>query len=161
MKDFIAELHLIDRGALDEVESPMYVSLGEYSIVIPSGFLTDYASVPRLLTPLIPKNGAYDRAALIHDYLYWLQDAKSSDIESLNSDVNPTAFMLHKNGGLIYCDKAIADEIFNLALKFLGVGAIRRKAMVYSVKLFAGGAWNENRRLRLKHGFQHKFNLKK
>ena len=38
--------------------------------VIPAGFVTDFASVPRLLWPLIPSMGAYWYAALVHDWLY-------------------------------------------------------------------------------------------
>ncbi|MFI5781468.1 DUF1353 domain-containing protein [Nocardia sp. NPDC051570] len=37
--------------------------------VIPAGFRTDFASVPRVLVWLIPRYGAYTRAAILHDYL--------------------------------------------------------------------------------------------
>ena len=36
---------------------------------IPAGFRTDLASVPRLLTWLVPKAGKHNRAAVVHDYL--------------------------------------------------------------------------------------------
>ncbi len=39
-------------------------------IVIPKGFRTDGASVPRLFWNIIPPWGRYGMAAVIHDYLY-------------------------------------------------------------------------------------------
>jgi hypothetical protein len=41
-----------------------------YKIVVPAGFVTDLASVPRLLWLLWPPFGKYTRAAVIHDWLY-------------------------------------------------------------------------------------------
>lgn len=37
--------------------------------LIPIGFKTDFATVPRCLWWLFPSQGAYNRAAIIHDYL--------------------------------------------------------------------------------------------
>jgi len=37
--------------------------------VVPAGFRTDFASVPRLVTWLIPRYGAYTLAAILHDWL--------------------------------------------------------------------------------------------
>jgi hypothetical protein len=39
--------------------------------VIPRGFVTDYASVPRFFQRLVPQRGKYSPAALIHDFFYW------------------------------------------------------------------------------------------
>lgn len=41
---------------------------GRY-VLVPAGFLTDGASVPRLLWCLIPPWGKYGQAAVVHDYL--------------------------------------------------------------------------------------------
>ncbi len=35
---------------------------------VPSGFLTDFASVPRVFTWLIPRYGVYTQSAILHDY---------------------------------------------------------------------------------------------
>lgn len=43
--------------------------LGE-RIVVPWGFSTDFASVPRLLWNIFPPDGTYTPAAVVHDYLY-------------------------------------------------------------------------------------------
>ncbi len=40
------------------------------TIDVPVGFRTDFASIPRLLWPLLPPTGSYGKAAVIHDALY-------------------------------------------------------------------------------------------
>src|SRR5262249_35732270 len=45
----------------------------EKSIMVPRGFVTDFASVPRLFWSLLPPIGRYGYAALFHDYVYWQQ----------------------------------------------------------------------------------------
>lgn len=40
-------------------------------IIVPAGFDTDFASVPRGLWNLFPPDGDYVKAAVVHDYLYW------------------------------------------------------------------------------------------
>lgn len=39
-------------------------------IRVPAGFVTDLASIPRLLWPLLPPQGRYAKAAILHDWLY-------------------------------------------------------------------------------------------
>lgn len=39
-------------------------------VVVPAGYVTDFASSPQWLWWLIPSIGKYNRAALIHDFLY-------------------------------------------------------------------------------------------
>lgn len=40
------------------------------TLVVPEGFKTDFASIPAVVWPLIPKVGKYDKAAVVHDFLY-------------------------------------------------------------------------------------------
>lgn len=40
-------------------------------ISVPIGFVTDFASIPRMFWKILPKWGKYGNAAVIHDYLYW------------------------------------------------------------------------------------------
>jgi hypothetical protein len=47
-----------------------YVTDAGVRVEIPVGFITDFASVPRVLWPLFPPFGKYTRAAVVHDYLY-------------------------------------------------------------------------------------------
>lgn len=39
------------------------------SVTVPKGFVTDFASVPRLFHAIFPPMGRYGVAALVHDYL--------------------------------------------------------------------------------------------
>jgi hypothetical protein len=39
-------------------------------IIVPAGYVTDFASVPEGLWNLFPPLGMWARAAIIHDYLY-------------------------------------------------------------------------------------------
>ena len=42
----------------------------DFGFVIPKGFETDFASVPRLLHVLLPRMGRYTVASVVHDYIY-------------------------------------------------------------------------------------------
>lgn len=39
-------------------------------ITVPAGFVTDFASIPRLFWRILPPWGSYNRAAVVHDFLY-------------------------------------------------------------------------------------------
>lgn len=39
-------------------------------MVIPAGYRTDFATIPRLLWPLMPPHGRMANAAIAHDYAY-------------------------------------------------------------------------------------------
>jgi len=39
-------------------------------IRVPKGFITDFASVPRIFWPILPPWDKYGKAAVLHDYLY-------------------------------------------------------------------------------------------
>jgi hypothetical protein len=51
------------------LEDYIVVVKGEI-ITVPEGFKTDLASVPRLLWAIFPPFGAYNSAAVVHDFLY-------------------------------------------------------------------------------------------
>ena len=86
-------------------------------IKVPAGFVTDFASVPRIFWRILPPLGPYKAAALIHDYLYYT--------------------------GLY--NKVRSDEIFLEAMKVLNVKIWKRTIMFYSVLLFGWLAWYKNR----------------
>ena len=92
-------------------------------IDIPTGFVTDFASVPRPLWWLYPKWGKYGNAAVIHDYLYWDQKY----------------------------NKKKADLIFLEAMKVLGVGKITSFILYKSVSWFGIFAWKSNKRQKKKN----------
>lgn len=39
-------------------------------IVVPAGFVTDLATIPRLFWSLFPPHDVYAKAAILHDYMY-------------------------------------------------------------------------------------------
>lgn len=96
---------------------------GKYELFrIPSGFSTDFASVPRAFTWLIPRYGTYTRAAILHDYL-----------------------CARERVGLF--TSADADGIFRRVLRELGVSLPRRWLMWAAVRTRShmrgatGGDW--------------------
>ncbi len=83
------------------------------TIEVPAGTMTDFASTPRLLWPIFPPFGRYNRAAVIHDYLY-------------------------RNG---LATRARADAIFLEAMKATGVATWRRVFMYLAVRAFGWRAY--------------------
>ena len=49
----------------------------DYEFTVPQGFITDLASIPKVLWWLYPPYGDYMEAAIYHDYLYALGIGKS------------------------------------------------------------------------------------
>jgi len=76
-----------------------YVGLGRYLTVGPTTYVgrhdvlnippdtaTDLASVPRIFWALLPPSGAYERSAVLHDWLCQRLAAGDSPINSRNTD---------------------------------------------------------------------------
>ncbi|MDP1605652.1 MAG: DUF1353 domain-containing protein, partial [Rhodocyclaceae bacterium] len=95
-----ADLRLLDRHHW-ELLAPFEYHAGAYPsavvIRVPTGFVTDLASVPRLFWPIFPPHGRYAKAAILHDWLY----AQGGDT----------------------ADRLSADNIFGEAMQVLGVSA--------------------------------------
>ncbi len=51
------------------------------TVEVKIGFMTDFASIPRLFWIILPRWGKYGNAAVVHDWLYWQQtrSRKESD----------------------------------------------------------------------------------
>ena len=82
---------------------------GKIQITVPKGFVTNFASTPRLLWPILPPAGRYLKAAVVHDFLY------------------STA-----------CSRFLADAIFRDLMQRSGVPMWKRVVMFYAVR-FGGG----------------------
>ncbi|HCM2000516.1 TPA: DUF1353 domain-containing protein [Salmonella enterica subsp. salamae serovar [1],40:z35:e,n,x,z15] len=82
-------------------------------INVPAGFVTDLASVPRIFWTLLPPDGKYAKAAIIHDYLY------------------DNALRTKKEADLIFLD----------GMTVLGVPEWKRKMMYLAVRLFGKGQY--------------------
>ena len=88
------------------------------SIVVPFGFVTDFASVPRIFWGIYPKWGKYGNAAVVHDYLYWVQRYSRKE----------------------------TDNIFLEGMEVLKVSVFDRKTIYNSVRLFGDLAWKKNQK---------------
>ena len=88
------------------------VSKGDI-IIVPEGFITDFASVPRVLWTFFPPLGRYAPAALIHDYLYATQTRS----------------------------RKASDVIFSEAMKALGVNRGHRFLIYWGVRGGGYNAW--------------------
>lgn len=85
-------------------------------IVIPNGFRSDGASVPRVLWSFLPTIGRYLAAAFLHDYLYTLLRTRTPHPQVTT--------------------RRQADHEFYVAMKVLGVGPITRIVMWGAVRCF-------------------------
>ncbi len=87
------------------------------TIIVPAGFVTDFASVPRGLWNLFPPTGTYGKAAVIHDALYRMSGVR----------------------------RDIADQVFLEAMGCLGVSWLTRHTIYSAVRTFGRGAYKEKK----------------
>ena len=96
------------------VEDFGYQSQAGNILIVPAGFETNFASVPRLLWPILPLSDAvYDKAAVLHDY------AVSNRI-------------------LIGYSLMDCHRLFREVLLFSGVGQVKAGVMYAGVVAFCG-----------------------
>ena len=67
------------RGAIWYLKKPISWRPGDGQsryppVVVPTGFVTDLASIPRVFWSVLRPDGEYAYAAVIHDYLYWVSN---------------------------------------------------------------------------------------
>ncbi len=103
-----------DRGAEDSGNT----------IMVPVGFATDFASIPRPFWAILPKWGKYGNAAVIHDFLYFRQDLPRKE----------------------------ADDVLREAMVVLKVVLWQRFVIYHAVRWFGFFAWYTNR-LKKKAGY--------
>jgi hypothetical protein len=82
-------------------------------VEVPKGFVTDFASVPRFAWWLIPPDGNYTQAAVVHDYLY-----------------HTKPYTRHR-----------CDQIFLEAMAVLGVPRWKRSIMFMAVRIACWYPW--------------------
>ena len=87
---------------------------------VPKGFVTDYASVPRVFWSVVPRHGRYSAAAVVHDYLYWTQTTSRED----------------------------ADKVMKELMKFSEVSDAQRETIYTSLRAGGSFAWRSNKRKR-------------
>jgi len=100
------------------------------SINVPAGFVTDFASVPRLLWALLPPWEDYGAAAVIHDFLY--SNKKQKYVPNPDDPEK-----------IIKITRKVADKIFLRAMKDCSVGFFRRWAVYSAVRAFGWASYEE------------------
>ena len=95
---------------------------GHSPVRVPTGFVTDFASVPRIFWTWLPPDGLYAYAAVIHDYLYWEQSLSRSE----------------------------SDEILKLCMEDFQINTLVVAAIYRGVRLGGQSAWDQNARLKKK-----------
>lgn len=87
-------------------------------LIVPADFSTDLASIPQLLQWAFPVNDLHKPAAVLHDFIFVMQDRTRSQ----------------------------ADALFLEAMVSLGVPRWKRHAMYWGVRLGGALAWRGNAR---------------
>lgn len=123
MSQFTTELKIRYVDGLNfEILEGFEYHIGTYPseeiITVPVGFITDFASVPKIFWSILPPNGIYGKSTVIHDYLYY------SGIYS----------------------KSKSDEIFLESMGVLKVPDWQKYTMYRAVKYFGYAAWNTHRK---------------
>ena len=105
-----------------ELEAPFeyYTEIFDKKVYIkvPKGFLTDFASIPKIFHSFISDKDKYNKASVIHDYLYY------------------TAIF----------DRKTADKIFLEAMEVLNIHPVKRYIFYLSVRIFGILAWKKHRK---------------
>ncbi|EDX2760096.1 DUF1353 domain-containing protein [Salmonella enterica subsp. enterica serovar Braenderup] len=98
-----------------------YLSDDESDVIeVPAGFVTDLATVPRVFWSVMPPDGKYAKAAIIHDYLY------------------DNALRTKKEADLIFLD----------GMAVLGVPKWKRIVMYLAVRIFGRGNYSKDQQAR-------------
>ncbi|EFT2544452.1 DUF1353 domain-containing protein [Salmonella enterica] len=84
-------------------------------IEVPAGFVTDLATIPRIFWTILPPDGKYAKAAIIHDWMY------------------DNALRTKKEADLIFLD----------GMTVLGVPKWKRTIMYWAVRVFGRGSYSE------------------
>jgi hypothetical protein len=107
----------ISKNEFQLAEDLLYHTTAGVIIKVPSGTITDFASIPRFFWRILPPMDIHRKAAIVHDYLYSKQTVT----------------------------KAQADSIFLEAMAALNVPAWKRQSMYHAVRWFGFKAWNDHK----------------
>jgi hypothetical protein len=111
------ELNFLEKGSLTAIvlrPIAFPIGTGRDSIVVPAGFVADFASVPRSLWAELSPVGEHARAVVVHDYLYWFQP----------------------------CEREEADNLLMIAMELEGVPDLERGAVYAGVRIASEAVWN-------------------
>jgi hypothetical protein len=89
-------------------------------VIVPAGFVTDFASIPKVFWSALKPDGEYAHAAVFHDYLYWTQSGSKED----------------------------ADLTLKYAMEDLELGKLTVDAIYMAVHLAGQSSWDKNAKLK-------------
>jgi hypothetical protein len=89
-------------------------------VSVPVGFVTDLASIPRVFWSLLRPDGEYTFPAIVHDYLYWVQDTKREN----------------------------ADLILKMGMQDFGIEKATITTIYDAVRVGGGSSWSNNAAIR-------------
>lgn len=104
------------RHFMVERDTIFRIAGSDHPIVVPAGFVTDFASIPRAFWSGMSPHGQYSRAAVLHDYLYWSQS----------------------------CTRAQADKLFLQMMKQSGVSRANQLTIYGAARAAGEGGWQRN-----------------
>lgn len=114
MARFIGKIVVEQDGAWWVLKEPLTYEDGALTVVVPAGFVTDFASVPKLFWNLAaPTEPDYSEASVVHDRLYETHEVS----------------------------KVVADIIFARAMSIGGTPLWKRRIMWLAVHYFGGVAY--------------------
>lgn len=76
-------ISLTPKGNKWEVEEDYQVSVLNTTIKIKKGFVSDLASIPRIMWVIFPPFGRYTEASVVHDYLYSTSEMKRKQCDNV------------------------------------------------------------------------------
>lgn len=133
MTDWMTSARRMARGALHVARfaDPVYVltkpidwlpNQGQKAgpVHVPTGFVTDFASVPRVFWTALRPDGVYTYPAIIHDYLYWEQSRTREE----------------------------ADQVFRWSMEDFKIPAATIEVIYRAVRWGGESYWEQNRRLK-------------
>ena len=88
------------------------------TILVPTGFVTDLASIPRLFWNILPPFGRYTEAAIVHDWIY-------------------------RNHTF---SRMVCDALFFEMMVALNTPKVTRWTIYLAVRCFGWSAWNNEKR---------------
>lgn len=103
---------------------------GSGVITVPKGFVTDLASIPQPFWALLPPDGPWVKAAVIHDYLYYTQ---GSGVWKCH----PRSITAAKD-----YTRPQADWILRDAMQDRGVGGFKRNVIYLAVRVGGQHGWD-------------------
>lgn len=129
MSSFTTQLRVspLDNGVDWNVDEPFTYYIGELGsgtyVTVPVDFVTDFASVPRIMWSVFPPWGKYGKAAVIHDYLWRGNKMVHGELEIVIS---------RRESNLIFLEAMGVLDV-NVAVRYSMYAAVSVSAAYHSV----------------------------